>query len=96
MKITIDTKEDSPEELKKVIRMLSSIIGEEVMSNQGDIFSSESPSESPQDNSQPGTPDIFNMFNSDSETKTTEESDKKGEKDDDLGINMPELEEYDD
>ena len=34
MKITIDTKEDSHEEIRKVIRMLSSLIGEkEVFSN---------------------------------------------------------------
>ena len=39
MKITIDTKEDSHEEIQKVIRMLSSLVGEpEVMSNQGDLF----------------------------------------------------------
>ena len=28
MKITIDTKEDSAEEIKKIIKMLSSLIGE--------------------------------------------------------------------
>lgn len=28
MKITIDTKEDSPEEIRKLIRMLSALIGE--------------------------------------------------------------------
>ena len=33
MKITIDTREDSHEEIKKLIRMLSSLIGEEVKSN---------------------------------------------------------------
>ena len=34
MKITIDTKEDSHEEIKKAIRMLSSLIGEkEIFSN---------------------------------------------------------------
>ena len=39
MKITIDTKEDSHAEIQKVIKMLSSLVnGEEVMSNQGDIF----------------------------------------------------------
>ena len=49
MKITIDTKEDSYEEIRKIIKMLSSLIGEkEVMTNQpeineqktGDAFSS--------------------------------------------------------
>jgi len=39
MKITIDTKEDSHEEIQKVIKMLSSLVnGKEVMSNTGDIF----------------------------------------------------------
>ena len=32
MKITIDTKEDSTEEIKKLIKMLSSLIGEEYKS----------------------------------------------------------------
>ena len=84
MKITIDTKEDSHEEIKKVIRMLSSLVGEEVMSNQGDLFKDGS--------SEAGSTDVFNMFNNpDSETKT---EDSKEEKDKDIGIDIPELEEY--
>ncbi len=36
MKISIDTKEDSPEEIKKAIRMLSSLVHEhEVYTNEG-------------------------------------------------------------
>ena len=43
MKITIDTKEDSHAEIQKVIKMLSSLVGqEEVLSNNADIFSDDS------------------------------------------------------
>ncbi len=41
MRITIDTKEDSREELKRVIRFLSALVGESVLSNassEKDIF----------------------------------------------------------
>jgi len=38
MKITIDTKEDSHDEIRKIIRMLSSLVGEETRFNQGNIF----------------------------------------------------------
>jgi hypothetical protein len=39
MKITIDTKEDSYDDIKKVIKMLSSLVeGKEVFSNQRNIF----------------------------------------------------------
>ena len=34
MKITIDTKEDSHEEIKKVISMLSALVGEKVVVNE--------------------------------------------------------------
>ena len=109
MKITIDTKEDSHEELRKVIKMLSSLVGgEEVMSNQGDLFG---------DSSQSGSSDIFNgdrssndssgdsggssegsgggvfnMFNSGSETKTEEQPKEEEKEEPDLGI--PSVEEY--
>jgi len=85
MKISIDTKEDSPEELKKLIKMLSSLVGEEVMTNQGDLFK--------EDSNQSGSSDIFSMFNnSDSETKTEEATEDK--KEDEIDIDIPELEEY--
>tara|TARA_Y100000310_G_scaffold242976_1_gene247310 strand:+ start:18706 stop:19074 length:369 start_codon:yes stop_codon:yes gene_type:complete len=44
MKITIDTKEDSHEEIQKAIKLLSSLIPGEVMSNSGDLFDGDSPS----------------------------------------------------
>ncbi|MCH8004264.1 MAG: hypothetical protein IH934_06580 [Nanoarchaeota archaeon] len=57
MKITIDTKEDSHEEIQKVIKMLSSLVGQEVMSNQGDLFG---------DNSSTNTNQSSDMFSDDS------------------------------
>ncbi len=65
MKITIDTKEDSKEEIKKIIQMLSSLLGEEVKVNK-DLFSAE----------ETGSNDAFvNMFgdNKVEEKKESEE-----------------------
>ena len=46
MKITIDTKEDSKEEIKNAIKMLSHLVGEkEVYTNQGNIFEENAPSD---------------------------------------------------
>jgi len=88
MKITIDTKEDSHEEIKKIIRMLSSLVGEqEVFSNQSDIFSDNSSGDSSQQGS-----DIFNVFNDNSENKTEEKKAEEDKKEDD--IDLSELEEY--
>jgi len=61
MKITIDTKEDSAEEIKKLIKMLSSLIGEEYKSRDEN---KEVPEVSE------GT---FNMFDSSAEEKKEEE-----------------------
>ncbi len=45
MKISIDTKEDSPEEIRKAIMMLNSLLHEkETYSNSGNIFESSSSS----------------------------------------------------
>jgi len=44
MKISIDTKEDSHEEIKKIIKMLSSLVGEEVVTNQPEVISDNKPS----------------------------------------------------
>ncbi len=61
MKITIDTKEDSAEEIKKLIKMLSSLIGEEYKSV----------------NENKEVPEVsegtFNMFDSSAEEKQEEE-----------------------
>ena len=44
MKIEIDTKHDSPEEIKKVIKMLHHLVGEHAYSNQPNIFEDSEPS----------------------------------------------------
>ncbi len=41
MKITIDTKEDSKEELKKLISLLTALVNEPVYSNSNDVFEQE-------------------------------------------------------
>ncbi len=38
MKIEIDTKHDSPEEIKKVIKMLQHLVGEQAYTNNPNIF----------------------------------------------------------
>jgi len=101
MKITIDTKEDSHTEIRKIIRMLSSLVGEkEVMSNQSDMFSDD-------DNSNEENSGVFNMFSQDkpetvTESETTDseaiadevetDEDKKEETTD---MDIPDFEEYD-
>ena len=53
MKITIDTKEDSHEEIKKVIKMLSSLVGNATVYTNApsNIFEDNTPSDSPADDS---------------------------------------------
>jgi hypothetical protein len=63
MKISIDTKEDSPEEIKKAIRMLSSLVGEKVNTNQGNVF--EDSSTGLGDTSESGGSAFGNMFGDD-------------------------------
>ena len=67
MKITIDTKEDSAEEIKKLIKMLSSLIGEEYKSVDEN---KEIPEVSE---------GVFNMFDSPAEEKN-EEDEKEEDK----------------
>jgi len=67
MKITIDTKEDSSEEIKKLIKMLSSLIGEEHKSvNKNKEIPEVSEG-------------VFNMFDSPAEEKN-EEDEKEEDK----------------
>jgi hypothetical protein len=84
MKITIDTKEDSHIEIRKIIKMLSSLVGEEVATNQGDTFSD--------DKAQEAGSDMFNMFSADEQPK--EDSEKNAESEN-IGIDIPKVEEYD-
>ena len=76
MKITIDTKEDSHQEIQKVIKMLSSLVGQEVMSNQRDLFDDSTSSSDilVDDSSKAESPNMFG----DSVTDTAESSDSNG------------------
>ena len=101
MKITIDTKEDSHEELRKIIKLLSSLVGEkEVMSNQSDMFGDD-------DGGKEESTGMFNMFSqdkpvtstdsetADSETTTDEEKPEEDKKETDVDLGIPDFEEYD-
>ncbi len=74
MKITIDTKEDSHEEIKKVISMLSALVGEKSFTNSRDIFSDSSSSTSDSTNA------FANMFGGDSSSNPTTITEIKEEK----------------
>ncbi len=43
MKISVDTKEDSHEDIRKIIRMLQNFVGDSAFSNQGNLFSDDGP-----------------------------------------------------
>ena len=101
MKITIDTKEDSHTEIRKIIKMLSSLVGEkEVMSNQSDMFSND-------DSDKEESTGMFNMFSQDksetaTESETTdsdeitdEEKSEEVKKETDFDLDIPDFEEYD-
>ncbi len=94
MKITIDTKEDSHEEIQKAIRLLSALIGDkEIISNRGDLFGNDAPtnSGSSDDSGSGDSGGVFSMFNSSSENKSEIREDKKQE---DIDTDLAELEEY--
>ncbi len=92
MKIIIDTKVDSVEEIQKAIQILSSLIGQQAVSNQGDrdMFSSES---------KPPEAGVFNIFGN-TEAKTENEAinpvstSKKDDDKEEGGIDFSDLEEY--
>ena len=83
MKITIDTKEDSHEEIKKIIRMLSSLVGEETFTNQGNIFENQDPVQGQ---------NVFGMFDSSAPSQPQENKEQK--ESDDIDIDIPDIEEY--
>ena len=95
MKIVIDTKTDSVEEIQKAIQILSSLIGQQSVSSQGDrdIFSSES---------KPPETGVFNIFGNAGNTEAKIENEaispvSTSKKDDDKeegGIDFSDLEEY--
>jgi len=88
MKITIDTKEDSHEEIRKIIKMLSSLMGEEAFTNQGNIFEDKEPGPSQ---------NVFSMFEDKSQNapESQEEQIKPEEKKKEVSdMDIPGLEEY--
>ncbi|MFC1801741.1 hypothetical protein ACFLZB_04740 [Nanoarchaeota archaeon] len=70
MKITIDTKEDSHEEIKKVISLLTHLIGEPPMTNSKNIFDDSKPTEE--------SGGLFNIFDS-PQTSEKEEDEEDSE-----------------
>ena len=69
MKISIDTKEDSAEDIKRVVRMLQAWV-EGHINAPLDMFGSGSP-----DSSQPAAnPGLFNIFNDDKKTDDLNEA----------------------
>ncbi|MCK5282232.1 MAG: hypothetical protein KAK00_02390 [Nanoarchaeota archaeon] len=58
MKITIDTKEDSHHDIKRVIRMLQNLVGEANLLTNTDTLSGDSPYEPPKESQSA----FFNMF----------------------------------
>ncbi len=71
MKLSVDTKEDSHEDIRKVIRMLQHFVGEGSYSNQRNIFSDDGPSDD--DSSDEGTSAFSAMFGDDSNIARPEE-----------------------
>lgn len=72
MKITIDTKEENKEELKKLISLLTALVNEPVYTNSNDIFEKEG---------NEGTNAFSSMFGSSESPGTDEESAAKKLKD---------------
>jgi len=83
MKISIDTKEDSHEEIRKIIRMLSSLVGQEVISNSQEVIE-----EVKRDKEEAQNPDLFAMMG--------EQEKQEEKKKEDTELDIPGLEEYED
>ncbi|MBN2112150.1 hypothetical protein JW707_03570 [Candidatus Woesearchaeota archaeon] len=87
MKLTIDTKEDSKEEIRKAIRMLSAIVEDsEIYTNRPEkvhypnIFESSSePSEPEAAKSEPVSGGLFGMFGNTSSSPAAESGKEKEE-----------------
>lgn len=67
MKIEIDTKHDSPEEIRKVIKMLQHLVGENSYTNTPNIFDDSPPTPTEPTNA------FVNMFGTASESKEPKE-----------------------
>jgi hypothetical protein len=90
MRITIDTKTDSRDEIRKVIKMLVGMVGGH------DIYSNEVPAEKPAsqpnifESPSPDVPNLMGMFDSAPSTMTAEPAPEAEEKTDDI----PQIEFY--
>jgi len=91
VKITVDTKEDSHEEIKKVIKMLSAFVGENPLTNQANIFEDSSPA-IPETNEP--TNAFANMFGGESQPPTSELQSQEETETDDDSDDTPEVIEY--
>ena len=76
MKISIDTKEDSHEDIKKVINMLKHLVGEHSATNNPNIFGENKPEAESEDNT------FSNFFGSQDTQAQQETTEDKQEKDD--------------
>ena len=91
MKISIDTKEDSHEEIRKVIRMLQHLVGESSYSNQSNIFDNDSPSlpsSSESESSEGGTSAFGAMFGDDSNVVSPEVSEESSDSSSDSEVEI--------
>jgi hypothetical protein len=90
MRITIDTKTDSRDEIRKVIKMLVGMVGGH------DIYSNEVPAEKPApqpnlfESSSPAVPNLMSMFDSAPNTTIAAPAPEMEEKTDDI----PQIEFY--
>jgi len=86
IKITIDTKEDSHEEIRRIIRMLSSLVGEkEVFENKRNVFEN---SDTPQN--------VFgNIFDNNQQENKEEPKEDTVESTEDEKTEVPQVMEYD-
>ena len=97
MKITIDTKEDSKDEIKRIIHMLSNLLereNKEVYVNKSNIFSDDNAAAS--NTNKEETEKVETAFGSifNSPTSNTKEESSEETKEEDIKIDIPEIEEY--
>ncbi len=93
MKISIDTKEDSHDDLKRVIRMLQNLVGEstEPLTNQPGLFSEQKTenikSQEEEDKLQQSTDNLFaDLFNQEEIDKMKESENDETKEDEDSFI----------
>lgn len=92
MRITIDTKEDSPKEIKNAIRLLNSILGKKVYSNNPNIFNDEK-DETPSTATQNVFGAVFDSPKKPEEEEIKPEPKKEEKEENDL-VDIPGVEQY--